>query len=278
MKIVLISTSDASAGRSEALDRLLASVARTQRPDISIVLLLLVQKCQAGLAFSQGFPAFVDVSSIPHQTSLSTARNVLLSRALSRGLIASTTVVGFPDDDCWFPQGTLEYIADQFSRDPGLDVWFCRYSSNPVSPAEVGVGSKPARVRDVVRHLSSTTIFVRGRVIQAGALFDESLGLGTPLGGGEDTEFGLHAYTLAKRTIHFDAAAVGHRDRNPQRRAKYYRGGLVAIAKHARRAGVVIELIRKIAVGGWLMLRRDLSLAEFLGALGTAFMAWRRAN
>lgn len=278
MNIVLISTSRIGAGRSEALDRMLASVgsAALRRPDIPIALLLLLQKCPTGLASSQEFPGFVDVSSVPHQKSLSAARNSLLSRALSRGLISSTTVVGFPDDDCWYPNGTLEYIADQFSRIPELDLWFCRYSADPVSAMDVGVASKPAHVGAVIRRASSNTMFARGRIIQAGALFDESLGVGTAVGGAEDTEFALRAHILATRTMHFDAAAVGHRDGNPQFRAKYYRGGLIAVARHAHeKEGVTTELIRKIAVGCWLVLTRDLSLAAFLGALYDAFSAWR---
>lgn len=278
MNLVLISTSSIGAGRSQALDRMLASVTSTaaRRPDLSIALLLLLQECSAGLVSSQQFPAFVDVSSVPHQKSLSAARNILLSRARSRGLVRSRTVVGFPDDDCWYPQGTIGYIMDQFSQIPSLDLWFCRDSANPVSAADIGVASKPAHVRDVIRLASSNTMFVSGRVIEFGVSFDEELGVGTPVGGAEDTEFALRAHILATRTMHFDAAAVGHRDFNPQFRAKYYRGGLIAIARHAHeKEGVTTELMRKIAVGCWLLLRRDLSLAAFLGALSDAFSAWR---
>jgi hypothetical protein len=228
------------------------------------------------LISSQQFPAFVDVSSVPHQKSLSAARNILLSHARSRGLVQSRTVVGFPDDDCWYPQGTLEYIVDQFSHTPGLDLWFCRYSANPVSAADVSIASKPARLRDVIRQASSNTMFVSGRVIECGVSFDEELGVGTLVGGAEDTEFALRAHILGSGTMYLAAAAVGHRDKNPQFRAKYYRGGLIAIARHAHeKEGVTTELLRKIAVGCWLVLRRDLSLAAFLGALSAAFSAWR---
>jgi hypothetical protein len=269
------------AGRSQALDRMLASVACTvsSRPDLSITVLLLLQKYPAGALPSDGLPAFVDVSMIPHQMPLSAARNVLLSRALSRRLIGDATVVGFPDDDCWYPPGTLEYIANQFSRGPELDLWFCRYSSDPAAISDVGNDPRPARARDVIRHASSNTMFVRGKLIQSGAMFDENLGVGTPIGGAEDMEFALRAHILGSRTMHFDAALIGHRDKNPQLRAKYYRGGLVAIARHAQRqGGIVIELARKIAVGGWLTLRGELSFGGFLGALSEAFSAWRHGD
>ena len=273
MNIVLISTSSIGDGRSQALDRMLTSVssAAARRPDLSITLLLLLQNCPAALVSSHKFPAFVDVSSVPHQKSLSAARNILLSRALSCGLIQSRTVIGFPDDDCWYPQGTLEYIVDQFSRIPELDLWFCRYSANPVSATEVGFPSKPAHVRGVIRQASSNTMFVRGRVVESGVSFDEGLGVGTLIGGAEDTEFALRAHILATQTMHLDAPVIGHRDKNSQLRAKYYRGGLIAIARHAhKKEGVTTELIRKIAVGCWLVLRGELPLAAFFGALSTA--------
>jgi hypothetical protein len=277
MSIVLISTSNVSGGRSEALERLLTSVADTvaRRPNLSIRLLLLLQNCPSDLASSRQFPAFVDVSSIPHLTPVSAARNSLLSRALSRGLIEPATIVGFPDDDCWYPPGALEYIADQFSRTAKLDLWLCRYSSNPFSATDTGMTCKPAKVSTVIREASANTIFVSGRLIRTGISFDEELGLGTLIGG-EDTEFALRGHILSAQTMYLDSAVIGHRDKNPQLRAKYYRGGLVAIARHAQQQGdIVIELLRKIAVGGWLIARGELSLANFFRALSAAFNAWR---
>jgi hypothetical protein len=131
----------------------------------------------------------------------------------------------------------------------------------------------------VVRQASSNTMFVRGRIVRSGAAFDEGLGVGTPAGGAEDTEFALRAHVMARQTMYLDAALIGHRDKNPQLRARYYRGGLIAIARHARRRGAIVaELLRKIAVGGWLTLRGELSVPGFAGALSSAFAAWRTAR
>jgi hypothetical protein len=274
MNVVLISTSNLSAGRSEALDRMLHSVSNTvaRRPDVPIKLLLLLQECES----SSNFPAFVDATSLPHRVSLSAARNILLSRALSRHLIEPATVVGFPDDDAWYPEGTLDYVVGQFARAPALDLWFCRYSRNPVAPTRPAFASRPAQARDVIRQASSNTMFTRGRVVLSGASFDEGLGVGTPIGGAEDTDFALRAYILGRQSMYLDAPAIGHRDKNRQLRAKYYRGGLLAIARHARqRKAVAAELARKIAVGGWLTLRRELSPAEFRAALSAAISALR---
>lgn len=275
MNIVLISTSNVGAGRSVALGRMLKSVAAAlPRLDMQIVHLLLLQKSSADPRSFQDMPVFVDVSAIPEQVSLSAARNVLLSRAFARGFIGPETMVGFPDDDCWYPGGALEHIADQFRHSPQLDLWFCRYASNPVAVGEAGA-EVPALARHVVRNASSNTTFVRGRVIQSGMTFDEQLGVGTPIGGAEDTEFALRAYFLSRQKRYLDAAIVGHRDKNSALRAKYYPGGLVAIARHARRnPRVTGELVRKVGVGAWLTLTGELPFAGYCGALAAGANAW----
>lgn len=276
MSLVLITTSNAAGGRSDALQRMLASVARTarRRPNMSIALLLLLQEGPADPALLDDFPRFVDAWSVPDRMSLSAARNILLARASNRGLIGSETIVGFPDDDCWYPQGTLDHVIDAFAQSPHLDLWFCRYASKPVvagtSPA------RQARTSEVIRQASSNTMFVRGRIIQLGTLFDEGLGLGTPAGSAEDTEFALRSHLLSRQTTYVDGALVGHRDKNAAVRAKYYRGGLIAIARHARhRHRVTGDLCRKIGVGAWLTLTGELSFSNYRSALSEGAKAWR---
>lgn len=276
MDFVLITTSNASAGRSDELQRMLDSVVRTarSRPDLPITLLLLLQDVPSDRTPLGAFPDFVDVSRVPNRLSLSAARNILLKRAASRGLIGPDTVVGFPDDDCWYPDGVLARVAAEFERAPQLDLWFCRYASRPTAADEAP--ARRARTREVIRQASSNTMFVRGRALRSGLLFDEELGVGTPAGSAEDTEFALRVHLLRRQTRYADQALIGHRDKNAAMRARYYRGGLVAIARHARRRHRVAgELCRKIGVGAWLTLRGDLSFTSYRGALLAGVKAWR---
>lgn len=278
MDFVLITTSNASAGRSDELQRMLDSVTRTarSRPDLPITLLLLLQDVPSDMTPLRAFPDFVDVSRVPNRLSLSAARNILLKRAANRGLIGPDTVVGFPDDDCWYPDGVLQRVAREFERVPQLDLWFCRYASRPVVADEAHHSARRARTCDVVRQASSNTMFVRGRVVRSGMMFDEELGVGTPAGSAEDTEFALRVHLLRRQTRYADQALIGHRDKNSAVRAKYYQGGLVAIARHARQQHRVAgELCRKIGVGAWLTLRGDLSFTNYRGALLAGAKAWR---
>jgi hypothetical protein len=274
--IVLISTSDVDANRDEMLGRMLRSVeaaAEIMQPHVSIKILLLLQKCPEYRywTISKTLPRFVQAIPSTDALSLSAARNLLFAYASSNGVINSTTVVGFPDDDCWYPRGTLELVARSFTQSPQLGLWFCRYSSKPVSVAEAQSEPRQASARDVIRQASSNTMFARGHVLRKHGGFDETLGVGTVNGGGEDTEFALRAYLSSQQSYYFPAPLVGHRDKVPQLRPKYYRGGLVALARHARRQPRIgLELARKLAVGFLLVMTRQLPIAAFRAAIGAA--------
>jgi hypothetical protein len=280
VNLVLISTSDLSSKRFDVLERMVRSVERevAARPQLSTSVLLLLQKCPEYLywSVSKGLPPFVQAIPTIDPLSLSAARNVLLQRASSIGIVDDRTVVGFPDDDCWYPEGTLDYVTHLFALRPQLDLWFCRYASNPACTSDLALTSRVAAPRDVVRQASSNTMFVRGRVLTESVAFDETLGVGTINGGGEDTEFALRAHLLSRESLYLPAPIIGHRDKVPQLRPKYYRGALIALARHARQEPrVVLELARKIAVGLWLVGTRQLPLMAFVRAVIAAARSGR---
>ena len=245
----------------------------------SIKVLLLIQKCPEYRywALSRSLPAFVQAIPYTDALSLSAARNLLLSYAKSNGMIDSTTVVGFPDDDCWYPPGVLEAIAHAFSAAPKLGLWFSKYASTP-NPIAGSDRARRASPRDVIREASSNTMFVRGRVLGAAPVFDETLGVGTVNGGGEDTEFALRAYLSSAHSLYLPAPIIGHRDKSPQLRPKYYRGGLIALARHAgQQPRIGFEFVRKLAVGVWLVGTRQLPVAAFRTAVAAAIKSRRPA-
>ena len=281
MNLVLISTSDAGSNRLDVLDRMVRSVERANlQPHVSVRVLLLLQRCPEYLywTLSQKLPSFVQAIPIADVLSLSAARNRLLSHAASNNLIDAETVVGFPDDDCWYPRDTLDFITRSFAQWPALDLWFCDYASAPAAAAPAEAPPRTAAPRDVIRNASSNTMFVRGRILKSGMTFDETLGVGTANGGGEDTEFALRAYLASHLSVYVPAPVIGHRDKTPQLRPKYYRGGLIALARYApREPRIGFELIRKVAVGLWLVGTRQLAIAAFSKAIAAAFRSRRPA-
>ena len=281
MNLILISTTDMKGGRADVRDRMLQALGeseRTLRGD-RMVLALLLQNCppEELRAFAMALPAYVRPVAVAGRVPLSTARNILLRQLATDGAIATDTLVAFPDDDCWYPSGFLVQVAILFARNPELDLWFCRYASNPsqarFAEAEPGI----ARPAEIVRNASSNTIFMRGRVVNAIGEFDEGLGVGTPMGGAEDLDYVLRAGRVARRTAYCDAALVGHRDKSRQLLARYYASSLLVLARHARN-GISREFHRKIAVGIYYVLRRRLPLAEFGRALRRASTERRKAK
>ncbi|HWM46405.1 MAG TPA: hypothetical protein VNR11_05760 [Xanthobacteraceae bacterium] len=271
--IVLISTTDTANGRPEVLARMLASLTREleRLPGSRCILALLLQNCpkERLISLQASLPPFVLACATPGRISLSAARNLLFERIRDEH-IEPDTVVGFPDDDCWYPDGALAFIVRQFAEQSPLDLWFCRYAASP--SASAGAPLRRASVRDVVRNASSNTMFVRGRVLTRMARrddsqFDEALGVGTPNLGGEDLDFALRAHAAARLSFFCDRALIGHRDKLQHLRATYYRGSLMVLARYAlQNMDAAAEYARKVAIGLYLVLRRELPLRAFISA------------
>ncbi len=158
----------------------------------------------------------------------------------------------------------------RFKADPQLDFWFCRYSSQPQSAA--GVEAVSPRLQQVISRASSNTIFVRQRIFPQLAPFDEELGVGARLNGGEDTEYAIRAFYAARKTLFVDRPLVGHRDADPALRPKYFPGTTRAIGRQKTRslAGFV-AFVRKMAVGAVLVARGKLKASTYLSAFREAF-------
>jgi glycosyltransferase involved in cell wall biosynthesis len=281
MDIILISTTDMKGGRADLRDRMLQSLVESQLTlsKDRMVLELLLQNCPSEKLNSGeiDLPSFVRPVAMEGRAPLSTARNILLRRVASDGAIPPDAVVAFPDDDCWYPPGFLAQVAGLFSSDPSLDFWFCRYSTRPTGASFAAEAPVIARTREVVRNASSNTIFLRGRVVAAIGEFDEELGVGTPMGGAEDLDYALRARRIARKVAFCDASLVGHRDKQPEIRARYYMSNLVVLARHARN-GASKSFLRSIAVGIYLSLRRELPVRKFAEALTRALESFRRGN
>jgi glycosyltransferase involved in cell wall biosynthesis len=171
--------------RQADLDRLALSICRQTFQGKIEVSFVSQSSAKFRLPASGTTPIEVIEKSLAGLTPLSRARNVGMTEL-------SGDIVGFPDDDCWYAPNLLENIANYFRDNPGIDC-ICTnvYDPDRMRP----YGKRPVDVR---RRISFTTvfrlgisvaIFVRREALElAGAYFDESLGAGTPIGSGEETE------------------------------------------------------------------------------------------
>jgi hypothetical protein len=279
MKILLFSTADAASSRMALFDRMVQSIDASAKtlPGDSLTLCILFQNCpEHRLAVLRArLPAFVECSAVDGLVPLSIARNVLLCPKLAAGAVDADTIVAFPDDDAWYPGGFLSGAVALFRNHANLDFWFCRYGAAP----RVADWSAPALMlasrSAVVRKSSSNTIFVRGSVAAAVGEFDEKLGVGTAVASAEDVDYALRSFSVARLSVLRDEVLVGHRDKPPGLRAKYYPGSLFVLARYARQGGTT-EFLRKVAIGVYLVVNGELPFRRYVSSLRAALATFDR--
>ncbi|HWV18888.1 MAG TPA: hypothetical protein VNZ68_09980 [Rhodocyclaceae bacterium] len=212
----------------------------------------------------------------PTRLSLSRARNLMIHRARADKAFASTRITAFPDDDAWYPPGLLRMLSGYLGIATVPEIFTCRYASNPVHihpacPNEVFAYLHVSSDREFVRYASSNTLFLSSALAETVGYFDERLGVGARINGGEDLDYALRAYCLGgTRATISTLALVGHRDWSPGVRAQYYTGSLFAIARSGLGSlPLFVQLLRKVGVGVFFTLRREMSPGQLLRSLGT---------
>ena len=187
---LLLTTYDAQGGRQQEVERLMQSLRQARQDEgLEVVHLVLGQRVAADSDCLH--PDVGQLMTISGRLSLSAARNRLLALARSEGLLDTADVVGFPDDDAWYPDGFLSFVAQALAPDTGNAVFFCQYGSQPVSvrePAGRGLAVAAVNTHDLVKNISSNTMFFRASVARQVPGFDEDIGLGAPFNGGEDLD------------------------------------------------------------------------------------------
>jgi hypothetical protein len=215
-------------------------------------------------------PQWVRLLSTTRSLSSPAARNAMLDHLLADEGFNPDAFVGFPDDDCWYPPGALACVARHFGTKPDLQLLVSRYGPSP-SAAEC-VTARRASLQQALSRGACAAIFVRASLVARLGGFHELLGLGTKLSGGEDTEFVHRAFHYAKgEAAYVPGTLVGHAEAEPAKKANYYEGGLAALMAHSRTSSAArLAVMRKIAVGGWLVIRHRMSVRQYYRALRKA--------
>ena len=133
-----------------------------------------------------------------------------VSRARNSGIKKITgDIVGFPDDDCWYPPMLLESIVALFEKNANWDGLTGRIVNemNSVSGnARFDAESGYVTLSNLWRRACAATIFFTKETVEVIGNFDEELGpgAGTPWGGAEDIDYPARAIK-AGRTIFYDS-------------------------------------------------------------------------
>ena len=247
------------------------SALRQQELD-SLQHIILLQGCSSARRsqIEAQLPEWVRLLSTTRSLPSPAARNAMLDHLLADKGFNPDAFVGFPDDDCWYPPGALACVARHFETKPDLQLLVSRYGPYP-SAAECATARR-ASLQQALSRGACAAIFVRAALVARLGGFHELLGLGTKLSGGEDTEFVHRAFHHARGEVAYVLGTlVGHAAAEPAKKAKYYEGGLAALMAHSGSSSAArVALIRKIAVGGWLVIRHRMSATEYFRSLLTA--------
>jgi glycosyltransferase involved in cell wall biosynthesis len=215
------------------------------------------------------------------ERGLSRARNVGL------GHIAGD-IVGFPDDDCWYPPDLLERVVGFFELEQGT-AGLCGRASDEHGRSVMGrwaPSAGPIGLSNVWYTGVSFTIFLRTEAVSAVGPFDERLGVGsgTCWGSGEETDYLIRAIKLGFKLWYDPTIAVYHPEpfeylplsQLARRSYRYARGMGFVIGKNAyplwRAARLVARPLGGVAVYCALgrFRKAGISLATFAGR----FLGW----
>jgi glycosyltransferase involved in cell wall biosynthesis len=185
---------------------------------------------------------------------LSRARNAALEHL-------SADVIAFPDDDCVYPPGLLQRVAERFADDDMLDGLTGR-AVDAAGRSGRSWNADAATLTDdnLWNRAISYTIFLRRAIIERVGTFDEHLGLGStePWGSGEEIDYLVRAVRSGARIDYDPTLVVQHDIRVDDPRVGFRDGASVGylLRKHAYPVTTVGRMLIRAAGGTAVSLAR----------------------
>jgi glycosyltransferase involved in cell wall biosynthesis len=226
----------ATVGRVTDVERFMAALAAQTCPDLELIVVDQNEdnRLEPVLACYQHC---LTIKWLRSRRGLSRARNVGIK-------YASGEVIGFPDDDCWYPRGLLSTVESLLEAHPAWDGVTGRSEDGQGSATAGRFDSKSGAV-DLVNVWGrgiSYSIFLRRAVVERIGEFDETLGVGagTPYGSGEETDYLIRAVKAGFSLQYSPQLVVYHPDptrvydiRVRRRGRSYAQGTGRVLAKHS---------------------------------------------
>jgi GT2 family glycosyltransferase len=196
----------ATVGRTEEVARFLQALDAQSYPRFRVI--VANQNDDDRLApILAGFEDAFAILRVRSEPGLSRSRNVALEHV-------EADVVGFPDDDCWYPLDLLQRVADFFATHPEWDGLGVRpvdeLGRQAAGRADTEAGAMT--VYNLWRRVGSYTLFLRRPVLDEVGPFDETLGVGTstPWRAGEDLDYVARAVRAGLRIFYDPSLGVYH--------------------------------------------------------------------
>ncbi|MGY1914630.1 glycosyltransferase family 2 protein [Blastococcus sp. SYSU DS0973] len=195
-------------GRVHEVLRLARSVAATSIADrIELVLVDQSDDQRAVRALTELAPAV-------HWRATTSGRGISVGR--NAGLrLATGDVVGFPNDNTWYPEATLPALLERFTARPDLGGLCVRLITADGRPAMLRWARRAAPVsrRSAHREVVSPGLFLRRRLVEQAGGFDERIGSGSAgrAQSGEESDLVFRVQDGGGR-VEYDPALVVHND------------------------------------------------------------------
>jgi glycosyltransferase involved in cell wall biosynthesis len=257
----------ATVGRTDELARFLDSLAAQEYAAVRVIVV------------DQNDDARLDAIVTGRPFRIERTRGPLgLSRARNKGLaLVEADLVAFPDDDCVYPPGLLERVAERLGPDSGL--------AGLTGRAEDASGTSAASWQDEGAILTddnlwnraiSFTIFLRRSISETVGSFDEELGLGSgsPWSSGEEIDYLVRAVRAGARIEYDPSLVVVHDVRADDVRVGARDGASIGylLRKHGYPLRVVLRMLAR-PLGGTIV-----SLLRLDGARGRYQLATFRGR
>lgn len=174
-------------GRAQELQRLLSSIASQSLKSVELIIVDQNADDRVQKLIEDWKPSLRCVH-IRSPKGLSRARNLGIT-------LASGCIVGFPDDDCWYPDDLLFQVKEWFDRHQTYD-FFCCTAQDGSGREVASRWPRNSLVIDrdsVLRACASASLFIRKAELDVVGGFDERMGLGaaTPFQSAEDSDLAL---------------------------------------------------------------------------------------
>jgi glycosyltransferase involved in cell wall biosynthesis len=191
--------------RVAELERLLASLDIQTYKDFE-VLVVDQNPDERLLPVLNSHPA-LNIRHLRSERGAARARNVALR-------VAAGDIVGFPDDDCWYPSTLLANVVQWFQRNPEYDGLFTTMhdaNNRPVGPQWPGTPLLVNRT-NVWRIGFFVTVFLSRKITDAVGFFREDIGVGsaTRYQSGEESDYYLRALARSYRMRYEPSFTVHH--------------------------------------------------------------------
>jgi glycosyltransferase involved in cell wall biosynthesis len=266
VRFLLITVTDASVLSRAHLSALLQSLEQ-QSIEVDLVL---VMRGAGTPPQSPSAKIRIHLLRRPEVIGLSCARNDALAHAREHGLLGAADVVGFPDDDCRYPDGLLARVATLIDTETGIVSGTYGPTADEVDHGRFPSEELPLSQALVMRTISSNNVFFAARVVSAVGDFDERLGLGARYGAAEDNDYVLRALRIGVKGAYWPREVFVEHPYKPHRPSQYYVGNVAVEAKHALGGGTCLLMARRLAIGLGLVLRRTLTPRDYLRAVWAA--------